>query len=253
MGSAADTGHLGENLGHLGEAQVQVAARSRAPVATDAGDGAAPPPSPEPARPARSRAKRALDLVVVLLVLPLVAALAALVALLVLATSRGPVLFSQERVGLGGRRFTMYKFRTMRPDAEGHLQQDTALWDEYVRNGYKIPAELDRRVTRVGRFLRRSSLDELPQVLNVLLGSMSLVGPRPIVPRELDNYGVHSDAYLSVRPGITGAWQVNGRSDVGYPRRVEFDIEYIESWSLGRDLAILARTPVAVVTARGAF
>jgi exopolysaccharide production protein ExoY len=224
-------------------------------------NGAAVPPAPAPvgevasppARPARSRAKRAVDIVVVLAILPAVALVGAVVTILVATTSRGPILFSQERVGLGGRSFKMYKFRTMRPDAEGHLQQDTALWDEYVRNGYKIPAELDRRITKVGRFLRRSSLDELPQVLNVILGTMSLVGPRPIVPRELDNYGPHRGAYLSVRPGITGAWQVNGRSDVSYAQRVEYDRQYIESWTLGRDLAILVRTPKAVVTARGAF
>lgn len=213
--------------------------------------GAAEPPPP--ARPATSRGKRALDLAVVLLALPVVALVGAIVTVLVVASSRGPILFSQERVGLGGRRFKMYKFRTMRPDAEGHLQQDTAMWDEYVRNGYKIPAELDRRITRVGRFLRRSSLDELPQVLNVLRGTMTLVGPRPIVPQELENYGPHRDAYLCVRPGITGAWQVNGRSNVGYPERVEYDRGYIEAWSLRRDLAILVRTPAAVVTARGAF
>ncbi|HEY8524183.1 MAG TPA: sugar transferase [Acidimicrobiales bacterium] len=212
--------------------------------------GTEPPP---PARPATSRAKRALDIAVVLVTLPVVAVVGAVVALLVAASSRGPILFSQERVGLGGRPFKMYKFRTMRPDAEGRLQQDAALWDEYVRNGYKLPAEIDRRITRVGRFLRRSSLDELPQVLNVLLGTMSLVGPRPIVPQELENYGSHRDAYMSVRPGITGAWQVNGRSNVDYPERVEYDRQYIESWSLRRDLVILLRTPVAVLTARGAF
>jgi exopolysaccharide production protein ExoY len=245
-------------VGDLGDGQVQVAAPTPAQNA-DKANGAAAPVAPAdelpptPARPATSRAKRAVDLVVVLAVLPAVVAVGAVVTLLVATTSRGPILFSQERVGLGGRRFKMYKFRTMRPDAEGHLQQDTALWDEYVRNGYKIPAELDRRITKVGRFLRRSSLDELPQVLNVILGTMSLVGPRPIVPRELDNYGPHRGAYLSVRPGITGAWQVNGRSDVTYPQRVEFDRQYIESWTLGRDLSILVRTPKAVVTARGAF
>lgn len=220
--------------------------------------GAGPPVGPEPlapgpARPATSPAKRALDLVVVGAALPAIALVGVVVAVLVVATSRGPILFSQERVGLGGRRFKMYKFRTMQPDAEGHLQQDSALWDEYVRNGYKIPAEFDRRITRVGRFLRRSSLDELPQVLNVLLGTMSLVGPRPVVPRELDNYGEHRDAYLSVRPGITGAWQVNGRSNVGYGQRIEYDRDYIESWRLRRDLWILLRTPAVVLTARGAF
>jgi exopolysaccharide production protein ExoY len=244
-------------LGDLGDGQVQVAP-TPAQVA-DKANGAAAPAAPEdelpssPARPATSRAKRAVDLAVVLAILPVVAVVGAVVTLLVATTSRGPILFSQERVGLGGQRFKMYKFRTMRPDAEGHLQQDTAMWDEYVRNGYKIPAELDRRITKVGRFLRRSSLDELPQVLNVILGTMSLVGPRPIVPRELDNYGAHRGAYLSVRPGITGAWQVNGRSDVTYPQRVEYDREYIESWTLGRDLSILVRTPKAVITARGAF
>jgi exopolysaccharide production protein ExoY len=219
----------------------------------DATASLATEPSPPPARPATSRAKRVTDLVVVFLCLPAVLVVGAVVTILVATTSRGPVLFSQERVGLGGRRFKMYKFRTMRPDAEGHLQQDTAMWDEYVRNGYKIPAELDRRITRVGRFLRRSSLDELPQVLNVIQGTMSLVGPRPIVPRELENYGRHRAAYLSVRPGITGAWQVNGRSNVTYPERVEFDRQYVESWSLAGDISILVRTPLAVLTARGAF
>jgi exopolysaccharide production protein ExoY len=122
-----------------------------------------------------------------------------------------------------------------------------------VTNGFKLPAELDQRVTRVGRFLRRSSLDELPQVLNVLLGTMSVVGPRPVVPAEIANYGDKQVAYLSVRPGITGAWQVTGRSNVDYPQRVEFDAEYVETWSLGLDLKILAKTPRAVLSARGAF
>jgi exopolysaccharide production protein ExoY len=248
-------------LGDLGEGQIQLVpptpdapsvARPAREDARGAAELAGAEPAP-PARPATSRAKRALDLAVVLLTLPAFALVGAVVTLLVVTSSRGPILFSQERVGLGGRRFKMYKFRTMRPDAEGHLQQDTAMWDEYVRNGYKLPAELDRRITRVGRFLRRSSLDELPQVLNVLLGTMSLVGPRPIVPQELENYGPHRDAYLSVRPGITGAWQVNGRSNVGYPERVEYDRDYIESWSLARDVSILVRTPAAVLTARGAF
>jgi exopolysaccharide production protein ExoY len=206
-----------------------------------------------PARAARSRTKRALDLVLVLAVLPLVLPLGVLIALAVFASSRGRVLFGQERVGLGGRTFKMYKFRTMHREAEQLLQQDPRLWDEYVSNGFKLPRELDRRVTRVGRFLRRSSLDELPQILNVLAGTMSLVGPRPVVPAEVDNYGDRRNAYLSVRPGITGAWQVNGRSDIDYPERVEIDAEYVERWSVGLDVRILARTPLAVVSARGAF
>jgi len=206
-----------------------------------------------PAAPALSRAKRALDVVLVLLVAPVVIPLGVLVAVAVALSSRGTVLFGQERVGLGGSTFKMYKFRTMHREAEQLLQRDPRLWNEYVANGFKLPAELDQRVTRVGRFLRRSSLDELPQVLNVLLGTMSVVGPRPVVPAEIANYGDKQAAYLSVRPGITGAWQVTGRSNVDYPQRVEFDAEYVETWSLGLDLKILAKTPRAVLSARGAF
>src|SRR5262245_51428942 len=206
-----------------------------------------------PARPAKSRAKRALDLALVLVASPIVLPLGIAIGLVVLATSRGAVLFGQERVGLGGKTFKMYKFRTMHRGAEQLLQQDPRLWDEYVNNGFKLPAELDRRVTRVGRFLRRSSLDELPQILNVLAGTMTLVGPRPVVPVEINNYGDRQHVYTSVRPGITGAWQVNGRSKIDYPERVDIDADYVEHWTLGLDVKILAKPPVAVLSARGAF
>lgn len=233
----------------LGEREVETTAPSAPrPIA--------PVPAPAPvvlARPATSRRKRALDLAIVVLALPVVVPVGLVTAALVLATSRGPVLFGQERVGLGGRRFTMYKFRTMHRDAEALLQRDPRLWSDYVDNGYKLPAEVDRRITPVGRFLRRSSLDELPQVLNVLAGTMSLVGPRPVVPDEVDNYGDRRAVYLSVRPGLTGSWQVNGRSTVDYPDRVDLDAAYVRDWSLWLDVRILARTPFAVLTARGAF
>src|SRR5690606_9616350 len=163
-----------------------------------------------------------------------------------------PAVFRQERIGLGGRTFAMYKFRTMRADAEEQLHADPELWARYVANDYKLPAEMDARITPVGRFLRRSSLDELPQLLNVLAGSMSLVGPRPVVPGEIAKYGDRAEAYLSVRPGLTGAWQVNGRSTVDYPDRVALDVEYVRTWNLWRDVTILARTPRAVISARGA-
>ncbi len=203
--------------------------------------------------PATSRAKRALDLLLVLGTAPLTVTLGLVTAVLVRLTSRGPVLFGQERVGLGGDRFTMYKFRTMHRDAEALLQRDPSLWHDYVANGYKVPAELDRRITPVGRFLRRSSLDELPQILNVLTGQMSLVGPRPVVPKEVENYGDLRAVYLSVRPGITGAWQVNGRSTIDYPDRVDIDAEYVQRWSVWLDLKILVKTPIAVLSTRGAF
>jgi len=204
------------------------------------------------APPARSRAKRALDLTVVVVGLPLIVTVGLLAALMVRLTSRGPVVFGQERVGLGGQQFTMYKFRTMHREAEELLRRDPRLWGEYVANGFKVPAELDRRVTRVGRFLRSSSLDELPQVINVVLGNMSLVGPRPVVPDEVENYGDDRITYMSVRPGLTGAWQVNGRSTVDYPERVALDTQYVRTWSLWLDVRILLRTPFAVLRARGA-
>jgi exopolysaccharide production protein ExoY len=216
---------------------------------------AAPPEPPVPvaSAPAESRAKRALDLVLVLGLAPVTLPLGLLTAVLVKVTSRGPVLFGHERVGLGGKRFTMYKFRTMHREAERLLQQDPGLWNDYVTNGYKVPAELDRRITPLGRFLRRSSLDELPQIINVLTGQMSLVGPRPVVPEEVENYGDQRPIYFSVRPGITGAWQVNGRSTVDYPDRVHIDTEYVNSWSVWLDVKILVKTPIVVLSTRGAF
>jgi lipopolysaccharide/colanic/teichoic acid biosynthesis glycosyltransferase len=201
--------------------------------------------------PARSRRKRALDLTLALLAAPVVVPLGLICAALIRATSRGPALFRQERVGLGGQTFSIYKFRTMRIDAEERLNSDPELWTQYVEHDYKVPA--DPRVTRLGRWLRRTSIDELPQLINVVAGSMSLVGPRPVVPAEVDKYGEHLAVYLSARPGITGAWQVNGRSNVDYPDRVHLDIEYVRTWSLWRDVKILARTPIAVVSTRGAF
>lgn len=200
----------------------------------------------------RALRKRVLDIGLTLLALPAVGLLCLLISLVVAVSSRGPVLFLQERVGLGGRHFRMVKFRTMHVDAESQLRSDPELWDEYVRNDFKLPASSENRVTPVGRFLRRSSLDELPQLVNVLRGHMSLVGPRPIVPGEIERYGNDKVAYLSVRPGITGTWQVNGRSGVGYPDRTVLDREYAESWTLRKDISILLRTPLAVLSSRGA-
>lgn len=216
-------------------------------------DETAPTGPHMPSRPARSRAKRALDLALALAVTPIVLPVGLVCAILVKLTSPGPALFRQQRIGLAGEPFPMYKFRTMREDAEERLHSDPELWQRYVDNDYKLPAELDSRITTVGRLMRRSSLDELPQILNVLTGSMSMVGPRPVVPGEVDKYGSQRDVYLSARPGITGAWQVSGRSDVDYPDRVDLDVEYVRAWSLWLDLKILVKTPKAVLSARGAF
>jgi lipopolysaccharide/colanic/teichoic acid biosynthesis glycosyltransferase len=167
-------------------------------------------------------------------------------------TSPGPVFFRQERLGKDGRRFTMLKLRTMVCDAEEQLRK-LGLYERYVEAGYKLPPEEDCRLTPIGGFLRRMSVDELPQLINVIRGDMSLVGPRPIVPPELSCYGDRAECYLDVRPGLTGLWQVTGRSTVTFPERGDIDAEYHAKRSLWFDLVILARTPKVVLRGTGAY
>jgi exopolysaccharide production protein ExoY len=197
-------------------------------------------------------ARRGVDIVIAATMLLLTAPVILLLALVVRVTSPGPAFFRQVRVGSAGRPFRIVKLRTMVRDAEDRLRRDPGLRHEYVASHFKVPADLDPRLTAVGRFLRRTSLDELPQLVNVLLGHMSMVGPRPVVPEELSLYGELSDAYVSVRPGITGYWQVCGRSHVTGPDRLELDRYYIENRNLLFDLKILARTVPAVLRCRGA-
>jgi exopolysaccharide production protein ExoY len=179
--------------------------------------------------------------------------LSALLALAIKWTSPGPVLFRQKRLGFEGEPFTLLKFRTMRADAEQVLQASPALYEKYVRNNFKLPEGEDPRVTPLGKFLRATSLDELPQLLNVLIGEMSLVGPRPIVPNEAPEYGDAATLFMSAKPGMTGHWQVSGRSEIAeYRKRVELDLEYIRDQSLGKDLEILLRTVPAVLRRKGA-
>lgn len=222
-----------------------------------------PRPAASPAAPATQMAasttsrvyrwgKRALDVTVSLVGLSLTLPVWLVVAIMVRRTSPGPVLFRQPRVGRDGRAFTVLKFRSMCIDAEARLRH-LGLYETYVATGYKLPLADECRVTRVGRFLRKTSLDELPQLLNVLRGDMSLVGPRPVVPAELSSYGDLVHCYLAVRPGITGIWQVSGRSHVRFPERAHLDHHYFHRRSLRLDLAILARTPLAVLRGDGAF
>ncbi len=196
--------------------------------------------------------KRIVDVIGAAVALVLLSPVLGLVALAVKLESRGSAIFGHRRVGLNGHSFDCYKFRSMHPDAEQRLRSDPALYAEYVSNDFKLLGDRDPRLTRVGRFLRRTSLDELPQLINVLKGEMSLVGPRPIVPEEIDVYGHGAPVFLSLKPGITGAWQTNGRSDVGYPLRADIELEYVRSWSLARDLWILVKTFPAVLARRGA-
>jgi exopolysaccharide biosynthesis polyprenyl glycosylphosphotransferase len=176
--------------------------------------------------------------------------LMALVALTVRADSPGPVLFRQVRVGKGGRAFVMYKFRTMCGDADRRLHELRHL-NEADAVTFKIRD--DPRVTRVGRRLRRFSLDELPQLFNVLRGDMSLVGPRPPLPEEVAAYPEDARRRLAVRPGMTGLWQVSGRADLPWEEAVRLDLRYVENWSLTLDLVILLRTLTAVARASGAY
>ncbi len=195
--------------------------------------------------------KRGFDIVgaiiALLLLLPVLLILAAAVKL----GSPGPVFFRQDRVGFGGTAFGMYKFRSMYIDAEDRLAADPALFERYVANHYKLPESEDPRVTSLGRLLRKASLDELPQFMNVLFGQMSLVGPRPVVGHELATHRT-SDGYVFAKPGITGPWQVEARSNVGYPERCAYDNRYLLDWSLTGDVKWLLRTIPAVVTGRGA-
>lgn len=196
-------------------------------------------------------AKRLLDVAIATLGLLLAAPVLLLLAIAIKATSPGPVFFRHIRCGRYGRPFGCWKLRTMVASADGTLLLTPSLNEEFTRS-FKLP--VDPRVTSVGRFLRRTSLDELPQLWNVVRGEMSLVGPRPVREEELRlMYGAAAAAYLSVRPGLTGLWQISGRSTCLYEERVRLDTEYVRTRSMTVDLWILLRTPQAVVSMRGAF
>ncbi len=197
--------------------------------------------------------KRTIDILVSSMLLLLFAPLFGLIALAIALESDGPILFRQSRPGLGGKRFWMLKFRTMRPDAESILERDPELLKRFLDNDCKLPPQSDPRISAVGSILRRTSLDELPQLWNVLRGDMSLIGPRPVVGPELELYGEWVSTVLGVRPGMTGYWQVAGRSNIVFPERAHLDIYYVTRWSLGLDLKILALTLPAVFRRSGAF
>ena len=196
--------------------------------------------------------KRILDLVLAAAMLVCLSPLIVVLGVAVLLSSPGPLVYGQRRLGRYGRSFRCFKFRSMFADAEKRLANDPVLRAEYVRNGYKLPDGQDPRITPLGRWLRRTSLDELPQLWNVIRGDMSLVGPRPIVPDEIHHYKQDRQMLLLLKPGITGLWQVSGRSNLAYPERTNLELEYVERWTLRRDLGILLRTVPAVLAQRGA-
>ena len=194
--------------------------------------------------------KRTLDLIAASALLVLTAPLSLAAALLVRTGSPGPVIFRQERIGRDGEPFQMLKFRTMVAGAEDRLAEIEHL-NEVDGALFKIAD--DPRVTEIGRVLRKWSIDELPQLVNVLRGDMSMVGPRPPLPSEVAQYDAWQLRRLRIRPGLTGVWQVSGRSDVPFDEAVRLDLFYIENWSLGTDLWLLAKTIPAVLRRDGAY
>ena len=193
--------------------------------------------------------KRLVDIVLSATALVLSAPIMAAAALVIWLEDRGPIFFSQSRCGLYGRQFMMIKLRTMEVNAEARKSELAGLNE---MDGPVFKVKLDPRITKVGAFLRRYSLDELPQFWNVLVGEMSLVGPRPPVPEEVSHYEISQRRRLSMRPGITCIWQVSGRNEIGFQEWVKLDLEYIDSWSLALDARILSQTLPAVIFARGA-
>lgn len=197
------------------------------------------------------RVKRLLDIAGSLAALIGLSPLFLFIAAAIKLEDRGPILFVQTRVGRHGRLFRMFKFRSMCLDADKRLE--TLLARNQHTQGITFKLKDDPRVTRIGKFLRRYSFDELPQFFNVLCGEMSLVGPRPPVPREVEKYTLADRRRLEVKPGITCIWQISGRATIDFSGQVKLDVQYIEQQSLGTDLRILARTVSAVVSGTGAY
>jgi len=212
------------------------------------------PPAPGPSKARTSVAKRAVDLVLAIPLLILISPLMLIVAVMVKLGDKGPALFVQQRCGVNGAMFPCMKFRTMRVDAAERLERllatDQAAADEWAK--YQ-KLKRDPRITLIGGFLRKSSLDELPQLLNIIRGDMSVIGPRPITSGEIYRYGQNFHYYSAVRPGVLGLWQVNGRNSLTYDQRVEMDIQYSRDWTFISDIKIFLKAIPAVLFGKDAY
>lgn len=198
--------------------------------------------------------KRSFDVVVSILALICFSPLFLVIFILDLfGDNRGPLLYAQVRIGRNHEKFKILKFRSMVVGADKKLAADPKLFARYVANNYKLPSGEDPRVTKLGAFLRKTSLDEVPQFLNILSGEMTLIGPRPVVEPELEEYGEQVDLLLSVKPGAMGYWQANGRSNIGYPERCNLELYYVKNASLSFDLRILLKNIYSIVRGEGAF
>jgi exopolysaccharide biosynthesis polyprenyl glycosylphosphotransferase len=205
---------------------------------------------PDRMSPSAALVKRVLDLGLVILTMPVLAILILLVGLAVRLESPGPIFYKHPRIGIDGKPFGMYKFRTMVVGADQMLEQ---LRDLNEADGPLFKIRNDPRQTRIGHVLRRTSIDELPQLINILRGEMSIVGPRPGTPEEVDQYELWQRERISVRPGLTGLWQVSGRSNIPFAEMCLLDIFYIENWSLDLDIRIILQTIPNVMFGNGAY
>lgn len=194
--------------------------------------------------------KRSMDILLSLLAIVVLSPIFLIVALVIRLDSKGNVVFGHERIGQNMKKFKIYKFRTMHANSEEIFKNFTAEQKEEYYENFKL--DNDPRITRVGGFLRRTSLDELPQLINIIKGDMSIVGPRPIVEKEIEKYGEYIEIVFSVLPGLTGYWQANGRSDTTYEERVEMDMYYIKNRSLLLDIKIILKTFISVIKKEGA-
>lgn len=194
--------------------------------------------------------KRFIDIIASLVGLIIISPFFLIIMLLIKLDSKGPCFFIHKRVGKNGEEFGVYKFRTMVQNAEELLKTLTPEQEKEFKENFKM--ENDFRITRVGKILRKTSLDELPQLLNILIGNMTLVGPRPVIKIELEKYGKYKDKLLSVTPGLTGYWQANGRSATTYKERVKMDMYYIDNMSLFLDIKIVFQTVISVLKREGA-
>jgi lipopolysaccharide/colanic/teichoic acid biosynthesis glycosyltransferase len=195
--------------------------------------------------------KRGIDIAISLIAMILLLPVFLMVAICIIAEDGFPVIFAQKRVGLDGREFMMFKFRTMCRDAE-KMQEELMRYNESA-DGVRFKMKNDPRILRCGHFLRRFSIDELPQFLNVLIGNLSIVGPRPPLPQEVIRYSLSDRKRLHVKPGLTCLWQISGRSDISFDAQVSLDMQYIQSQSIWKDFLIVLKTIPAVLFGRGAY
>lgn len=197
--------------------------------------------------------KRLTDVVISLLAIICLSPLIVILMILIFAQDGHSPFYKQVRIGQYGRPFGMFKFRSMIYNADKILERDPKLYQKYVDNGFKLPQGEDPRITKIGAFIRRTSLDEIPQFLNIIIGQMSLVGPRPIVKKEMFEYGNKIHIFLSVKPGALGLWQASGRANIEYPERCDVELEYIRNASYWYDVKVFFACCISILKKDGAF